>query len=233
MTENLLREVEEDMQQEEWLSFWRLYGPRIAAVLILTVLSTGGYFFWRWRHQAYLEEQSSQYEHALNLLDRKGPNLTSQNILMNLAKEKTKGYSLLARLQLFRLKRQTNTASEENFTDIVKQGEGVGRFARQEMQGGVEAMVKLSLAALHLNTGRPLPDSLRSDLSALKAPQSPWRESVLEMEGLEKIATSSAEEARRVCLPLLRDRSLASSMQMRLALALIGKGVGLGQGSES
>lgn len=222
MSGELLKELEEDIHQEEWWTFWKTYGPLIAGLVVLTLLATGGYLWWRSKRQTAFEEESTRYEAALSSLETKGPNAQAQEILEDLSLKASPGYATLAQLQLFRLnaiRAETDTAAR---AEAEKKGKTLVQRAQKNRDVGLQGVMVLNLAALSLNTHQPLADDLQQCLSQYDVPQNPWKGLTLEIQGLQKLSGSRKEEAQKIYTHLLTITEIGQGVQMRAGMEMIG-----------
>ena len=67
----LLREIDEELQQEKYSELWKVYGNYIIAVILVIVLGVGGYQGWRSYDLSARHEQSVRFAAAMNAIAEK------------------------------------------------------------------------------------------------------------------------------------------------------------------
>jgi hypothetical protein len=175
--------------------------------------------------------QSTQYEEALDLLARKGPNGTSKDMLEKLSQGGAEGYRLLAQLQLFKLEAQAAGRDESARVAAEKRADSLLRVAQKNRDSGIQGVMVLNKATMALNSGRPIDEATRQHLATYHAPQNPWKSLAFEMQGLEALQQGQGGiEALKIYDELMADSEVTPPVKMRANMALIGSGQANPQG---
>lgn len=93
----ILREVAEEMKEEQLKQLWRKYGSVIVSLIVVVLLATGGYEFYRYHQRQTALEESAQLQSALTLIDE-GKAEEGAEMLKNLRDTSRLGYRYLAAL---------------------------------------------------------------------------------------------------------------------------------------
>lgn len=97
MSDELFREVDEEVRQEQYLKLWKAYGVYIAGVILIVILATVGFVVWRDAQLSKREANGEAMLAAIALADDQPD--TAIDRYADLAEEGTKGYRMLARLR--------------------------------------------------------------------------------------------------------------------------------------
>ena len=227
MSDTLFKQLQEELQEDEWLHFWKTYGPAIAGLVVLALVSGGGYLWWQSREEKARGVLSALYEQAVDhVKNHQEPE--ARALFQKLAHQKSRGYSLLARLQLVALDRQhaLETQTPEAIARLDQTGKallGSGIGARYTWDQWAVGMT-LASAALDLDHVFVGTEPL---LDAAIAPQNPWRGLALEMRALKEAAQGNVSRAPtlKAFAPLLAD-DIPQALRARAQMELIGLGFG-------
>lgn len=97
MSDDLFREVDEEVRQEQYLKLWKQYGVYIAGVVVAIIVITVSVVVWRDMQQSSRDANGEQLLAVINVGEDRRDEALDQ--LAVLADEGTKGYRLLARLR--------------------------------------------------------------------------------------------------------------------------------------
>ncbi|NNE86111.1 MAG: tetratricopeptide repeat protein [Alphaproteobacteria bacterium] len=105
MSDDLFREVDEEVRQDQYLELGKKYGAYAIGVALVVVLITVGFVFWRDSQQAARDASGEQLLAAINIAEDQADQALDQFAI--LGEEGTKGYRLLARFREGALLSQT------------------------------------------------------------------------------------------------------------------------------
>ena len=170
----LIREVDEDLRQENLTKIWKKYGALMVAGAVSAILAVAGTQAWQtWRHNQNLDA-SQRFTEALSQLDQ-GDKAKGIDALQALAGNGTDGYRLLAEMKLAQVK----------LTDGDSQG-AIALYDKVAVNGGVDDvyrnMALLKSAYLKLSLGEV--GGVEPMVTPLAAESSPWRHSAREVLAL-------------------------------------------------
>ena len=98
MSEPLENEIEEELRKKQLKALWDRFGLYLIAVILIIIMSFGGYEFSKYLGYKNSESASDQYEKALAVLDNENNN-DAINIFESLVNE-SNGYSGLSLFNL-------------------------------------------------------------------------------------------------------------------------------------
>ena len=94
----ILREVAEEIKEEQFKLLWKKIGPVVVGLIIATLVITGGIEFYRHDQQQRALAESEQLQTALALIES-GDGETGAEMLKTLSETSTRGYRYLAAFQ--------------------------------------------------------------------------------------------------------------------------------------
>ncbi|MCX7328920.1 MAG: tetratricopeptide repeat protein, partial [Hyphomicrobiales bacterium] len=65
MSDNFLREIDEEVRRDKAADLWKKYGNLIIVLLALLVVAVGGWRFWQYRQEQAAHAVSARLEEAL------------------------------------------------------------------------------------------------------------------------------------------------------------------------
>ncbi len=213
--DNLLREIDEELRQEQYAKLWKKYGTYIIAVAAVIVLSVAGYQGWRTYDTSSRMEYGERFAAAQKLAATE-KNDEARQAFAELATDANAGYSLLARFQEAALEtRQGDTG-----------GAGVGFRALADDDGLPAVYRDLALIIEALNSlDSADPADLKRRLAPLAADDNPWRHLALELTATLDFRTGQVDEARKTLTRLSEDATTPQGVRLRASevLAALGK----------
>jgi hypothetical protein len=215
---NIIRELEEELKQEDWIQFWRTYGMWIGAAVFVALLGFGCYLGWQSYKMAERARASEDYEHAL-VLQREGKLSEARSAFQKLVSHfPNKGYGILARLRLQGLAQRI--ALDRYDPEDVKKLETFYRafqaWARENYYRGVEAISNLGIGYNFLNFKRPFPD-LKDMIDSYDTPQNPWGGLFLELGMLDALRLNRLDDARKLYEKLSKRVQHMPGLRQRVA----------------
>lgn len=186
MSDQLMREVEEDLRRERYQKLFERYGIYAIAVTVALVAAVGLWRGWEWYQARETMISSGQFEDAARLA-QEGKRFDAEKIFNDLAKDGTSGYRLLARYR---------SASEAARSDRAA---GVRAFDAIAADGSVSQLLR-DLAKVH--AGLLLVDTapvseITSRLEQLNQPTGAFRHSAREIIGLAYYKAGDAANAAK------------------------------------
>lgn len=181
MSDNLFREVDEELRKDKLQDLWKRYGVVVMAGCVALVLGTGGSVLWRNYQADERRAESARFAAALELVER-GDNATAVNAFAALADDAGGGYALVARFHEAAARAETGDmqGAVAVYDGIVADG-GADQVYRD---------LAALLAAMHLANIASAAD-MEARLQTLLADDNPWRFSAREL-----VATVAVREGR-------------------------------------
>lgn len=205
--DSLLREVEDELRQDQLKKLWNDYGTYLLGAAVLLIV---GVFVWQQvdaGRKAAAEAEGARFEAARQLLlDKKEQDATSA--FNDIAKTGPAGYASLARLEVA--------------ATLVKSGKTPEAVAAYDAIAGDPALnpimrdfARLQAAALKLGTA-DFPE-LQNRLSGLTDEQNGFRASARELLGLSAQKAGKSDEARKLYLQVVGDAKASQGQKDRVS----------------
>ena len=185
-TDLLIREVDEDLRQENLEKMWKKYGGLLVGGALAAVLAVAGMQAWQtWRHNQGLEA-SQRFTDAIQMLDQ-GDKAKGIDALQALIGGGTDGYRLLAEMKLAQVK--------------LADGDGkaaIALYDKVAADSGVDDVYRnlALLKSAYLKVGTDEVGTLEASLTPLAAEASPWRHSAREVLALLALKAGDTAKAQ-------------------------------------
>lgn len=209
--DNLIREIEEELRQENLNKLWKKYGNVVMGAAVLLVVSVAGFKGW----QSYDNEQRAKAAAVLIDATRAAETGKPQDALAALTRlgdDAPGGYAMLARFQAAALLAKSG--------DKTAAATAYGALAEDT---GVDALYRDLAAVLaglnEVDTADPA--SLRQRMARITDDTNPWRYSAREIMALTSVRSGNKAEARSQFEALAKDPATPTSLRQRAeAMAL-------------
>ncbi len=213
-TDVLIREVDEDLRQEQMTALWKRYGQWVIGAAVLLVAAVAGYEAWTaWKDQQAAKD-GSRFA-AATLLAETGKAAEAREAYAAMGRDATAGYAVLARLRQASL--------------LVKDGkptEAASAFEAIAADGAADktyrAAATLQAALLSLDSADP--SALERRVAPLAVADGPWRHSAQEILALLALRQGDAAKARDAYAKLADDTQAPRTLRARAAEALAALG---------
>jgi hypothetical protein len=200
--ESLIREVDEEVRQEEYKKLWDRYGTAFTALAVLIVLSVGGFEAWKYWQRQQSEQASVVYLDAT----RKAAEGKFDDALAALAAVKQDGFGQLAKLSA------AAVLAEKGET--AKAVEAYKAFAAAS--GSDPALADLAtIRAGYLQVDTATPDELLASLGKYDRDDNVWRHAAREVFGLSAYRVKDYAMADRYMNALFADPETPEAMRQR------------------
>lgn len=203
-SDEFVREVDEAVRRERWLSLWQHYRAYIIGTAIAVAVGTGAGVGWRqWQENARLEEARS-FASAEQLLGE-GRALEAASQFAELADESDTGFVVLARL------RQAEALGDAG--DLEPKREALRTLADDDDAApAYRSLARLLEAHVELQQGNP---GAAAGLIADAPDRRHWQASARELEALSKVEQGEIEAARALLGELIDDPATPVSLRER------------------
>lgn len=192
-SDEFIREVDEAVRQDRWMSIWKQYSAYIIGAALAVVIGTSAGVGW----QSYQESQRSAHARALaeatTLLADEKPGEAAA-AYRALADDVGGGVGVVARLRAAEAEKAAGNATQK--LEIL---DGLAS------DGDVEPLYQ-QLAALLAKQeafNDSDADSLIDELDRAATPDSPWRASLLELKAIAQTKAGKTDEARATLKALI------------------------------
>lgn len=204
---NLIKEIDEELRQENFAKLWKKYGNYLIVGAVIFVASVAAYQGWEAYDLNRRGKDSSIYTAALKAITQNKPGEASA-VLDRLAKEGTKGYSTLARLNHAGLQARSGEAPGA--------GAAYLSIANDPSVDEIFRDLALVLSTMHdLDSGDTT--ELTQRIQRLTAPSNPWRHTVRELAALIALRNGKRQEADQLFRELADDVTAPAGIRARAA----------------
>ncbi len=214
MSDELIREVGEDLKREKYMRMWQRYGSLLAAGAVAIVVATAGWVGWQKYDLGQRQILSDRYS-AAAALAVEGDTAGAINLFGDIARDTSSGYRVLARLrQAALLIASGDQISALEIYDRLAEDGSAPRSMRDL------AIILGALNGLDVRAN----DEVTGRLAPLMGDDNPWRYSAREVTALAAIRAGDTERARDLLQGLADDPGAPSGMRGRAAELLAATG---------
>ena len=215
-SDQLLREIDEDLKREQWEKLWKTYGRYVVAGIVVVVVVVLGFVGWREYRERQLADDGLTYWKA----DRQaafGDYRAAAEGFNALVEDGQAGYPDLAGLrEAAALAQAGDREAALELYDRISSQAGIGSHLGQ--------LAELYAAVMLVDTGDP--NQVADRLEPLAADGAPWRYSARELQGLLALRIGNLDDARAIFDALTNDENAPTTLRNRASelLAITGGG---------
>ncbi len=205
---DIFEEVEEDLRRDRYELLARKYGGHVIGLVLLVVVGTAGYVWWKDHHQAMQQAATLEFAQAV---DQAGAAKATQttDTAEALRKVVTEGPAGLAGLARFyeagaRVRAGDRAAAVTLYNSLA---------ADPAITVLYRDLAALLAVQLEINDGDP--KALAERLGPLTADASPWRYSARELSGLLAVRTGDTARAKTLFQQLADDNGAPAGLRAR------------------
>lgn len=205
--ELLIKEVDEDLRQEQLNKLWRKHGGLLSVGAVAVVLAVAA--FQGWSAWELKQRQASSLRHAeAGVLLEQGKKDEAAEVLGKLQVEGTKGYRVLAELRLADLRQQQgDLAGAATLYQRLAADSGVDRVYRD--------MASIRAAYLTLDSADPA--AIDKAMEPLALESSSWRHSAREILALTALRRGESAKAADLFAKIAEDAAAPQGLRARAA----------------
>ena len=210
MSDDLFREVDEEVRQEKYIKIWKRYGIYIITLALAIILITVGIVVWRDMERTTLESNSEGLISAIDASsDRQNEALEKLQILGNQANE---GYRLLAQLR--------EGAILSKMGDIAGAIKIYDNISLDTSQDKIYRDLAIVLAVSHGISQMSL-EEVEGRLASIIEETNPWRYSARELVATAIMVSGNKKRAIKEFKPLVADTKAPAGVRARAAEMLV------------
>ena len=203
MSEEFVREVDEDIKEEERIKLWKKVFPYVVSVSLGIIIFTSGYVFWNNYTESLNQQLGDDFTAAVQLANEE--DLDASILALNrIVDEGSDGYVTLAKMKKASL--------------LIQRGElelGLNIYLDLERNAVDQSFRDIASILYVLNSmDTEDPQTLLKKINKLESSQI-WRSSALEMKAFLKLKQNKVEEARKIFEGILNLPSTPSSLATR------------------
>ncbi len=213
MSDEIFREVDEELREDNLLRMWRRFGPYVVGVVVTVIVVTASSVGWKEYRASQLQAWGSSFSEAMTLGGQESPASAAAAFAI-IAEESGDGYPTLSRLQeAALLVRSGDTPAALVIYNDLSETAIDQRF---------RDLAVILAGYLELDTRDPV--ELEARLAPLTADNSPWHYSAIELTAFIAVRTGDLQRARDIFTKLSGDAEAPSGVRSRARdmLAIIG-----------
>jgi hypothetical protein len=204
-----VREVDEEIRQDQLKSLWRRFGSVAVAGAVAIVLGVGGYRAYDWWATERANQSGDRFLTALDQV-RENKSAEALEAFKALEADGTGAYPLLAKLKAAALTAETDPAGAVSAFDAVASDNAVAAPLRD--------LAKLRAAYVLVDTGTYADVASRAE--TLTAEGNPLRYSALEAMALSAWKAGDSANAEKLLAPIITDPAAPANLQRRIQILL-------------
>ena len=203
MSEEFVREVEEDIKEEKRIKLWKKVFPYVVSISLGIIIFTSGYVFWNNYTESLNQQLGDDFTAAVQLANEE--DLDASILALNrIVDEGSDGYVTLAKMKKASI--------------LIQRGElklGLDIYLDLERNAVDQSFRDIASILYVLNSmDTQDPQNLLDRIDKLESSQI-WRSSALEMKAFLKLKQNKKEEARKAFEKILNLPSTPSSLATR------------------
>ncbi|MBI3444706.1 MAG: tetratricopeptide repeat protein [Magnetospirillum sp.] len=213
-TDLLIKEVDEDLRQEELNKLWKKHGGLIAGIAVLIVVAVAGWQGWQGWQAKQRQAASLRYAETSVLIEQ-GKKDEAVEVLGKLSADSPKGYRLLADMRAADLRQQAG--------DFIAAAALYQKIAADSSVDKVyRDMATIRAAYLTLDSADPA--ALDKLVEPLAVESSSWRHSAREIQALTALKRGDAARAADLFGKVAEDAAAPQGLRTRAAEMLAATG---------
>jgi len=210
VSDDLFREVDEEVRQERYIKIWKRYGIYIIALVVTIILITVGIVVWRDLQRSTLESNSEGLISAIAASsDRQNEALEQLKVLGDGASQ---GYRLLAQLR--------EGAILSKMGDIAGAVKIYDNIALDNSQDKIYRDLASVLAVSHGMSKMSLGE-VEDRMATIIGETNPWRYSARELVATAIMVSGNKKRAIKEFKPLVEDTKAPAGVRARAAEMLV------------
>jgi hypothetical protein len=184
---DIFREVNEEVRQEQIVTFLKRYGPYLAGLIVLVVLGVAGYRYFEDQGRREHAQMGEAFIEAVETANSGQTDEALKKFAAVAEQDPDESYGLLARFRRAELLAESNDSNgaRAQYEEIAADS-GVQRVYRD--------LAALYGAQLALAAGGG--EELQQRLEAMQDDGNPWRLSVMELQGLNQYKMGQRDAAK-------------------------------------
>lgn len=208
---DLFREVDEEVRQEQIITFLKRFGRAIIAVVVAAIAALAGYNYWQSQLQGEREAESEQFEAAVGLM-ADGEVAAAADQFAALEDETGRqGYGMLAGFR-----RADALAQSGDINGAVAAYDAIA--ADSGVEGFYRDLSRISAANLLVDTASP--EEIDERLISLSGEDSNHRFSALELRATAHFRARDIDTARALFEQVSEEAPVTSGARLRAAQML-------------
>ena len=204
-TDQIFREVDEELRKERFEQLWKAYGTYVAAAALAIVLGVGGFKLNEHLQIKRAADAGSRFNAALLMLESNQAE-GGEKALRELTGSSQAGYRALARMRLAGIEQASGRADA-----------AVTAYDAIAADSGVDALIRglAGIKAAMLRMDKADWTEMQNRLTPLKDAKNPWQLSARELIGLAAWKAGKLAEAEQEYQALVENRATPQGIRQR------------------
>ena len=204
MSEEIFREVDEELREENLLRLWRRFWPYVAGAAVTVVVVVASSVGWKEYRSSQIRAWGSSFSEAMTLSGQEDP-ASAATAFAIIAEEAGDGYPTLSRLQeAALLARSGNILAALAIYHDLSESAIDQRF---------RDLAVIMAGYLELDSSDPV--ELEARLAPLTADNNSWHYSAIELTAFIAVRTRDLQRARDIFTKLLEDAKSPNGVRSR------------------
>ena len=209
MSDNFLREIDEEVRRDKAADLWRKYGNVVIVLLALLVLAVGGWRFWQHRELQASQAVSDRLEAALKA-SRESRGEDAEKALSEITGTGGEGYRLVARFRLAAEVARREPADGAKVFDALANDAGLDSSFRD--------LARIRSALLKVDSATYA--EIKAVAEPLAGATGMWRHTAREILGVSALKAANFEDAGRWFDQIVTDQQSPQGLRQRADLYL-------------
>lgn len=203
----LIREVNDDLREEQMMKLWQRYGGYVVGVAVVIVAIVAGYQGWKHYDVSTRSSEGERFQTASQLAQQ-GNEQDALTAMRALADDASSGYGVLARMQ--------EAALLTKQGDAAKAAALYQQIARDNLGNvALSGLANILGILVEINAGGYDRKALEFRLSTIAEEGHPYRHSARELQGIIALEAGDSEKARTAFSQLAADATAPQSLRDR------------------
>ena len=211
--EGMLREIDEELRQDQFVKLWKRYGKYILCIFFLIISSITGYQIWRDHDITSREEQGEKFSETMTLTTDGKSEFALSN-LSALQKQADPGYKMLANFK--------SAALIANSGDWQSAAKLYNKLGNDNSIDKIFRDLAILLEATQLINGGGDLGTLEPKIANLDTENNPWRHSARELIAVIAMKSKDKTKAQKIFSAIVEDAMTPQEMRRRAQEILSG-----------
>ena len=211
MEAEILREVAEEMKEEQLKKLWKKIGPVVTGLIVLALVITGGVELYKgYQHRRSLEE-SEQLQTALRLIESDDA-ATGAEMLKTLSETSSRGYRYLA---AFHYADYLAEQGQDKYEEAIRTLDGI--ISDHDAPEPFKNLALFDRILLQNENGSLNAEEMESELDKLAAKSDAWAPMALEFSADLALRQGNVEKAKSCWQQILGMPGVSEDKRVRIA----------------
>ncbi|MCQ2913964.1 MAG: tetratricopeptide repeat protein [Alphaproteobacteria bacterium] len=203
----ILREVEEEMQQEKLKKLWKKVAPIVVSLAVLALAITGGIEYYKYYHQQQSLKAVNEMQTALSMLSS-GKLDEGMALLEKIKNSSARGYHAMASLHYAKA-----LVQQKKIDEAIKALDELSKDSK--VPNALKTMAKLDKVSLAIDNDNPDYDALRLELEPVVNSNTAWSADALELTALIYLRQNNVEMAKASFEKIVSSTKISETKKLR------------------